>query len=398
MADNLSPENKPIPNDPNKVDKKAILETPPQGTPIPVLTPPAAPVNAAPDKKAIPETPPQSTPVPVQIPPAAPVSAAPVLQSNEAAKVSPAPATNTPPIAAPPLTAIPPKPETPALVVPESAAALPDVENPYILSGEVDRARLVAQTRLFRGYIEKNAKQFVGENIKSILDLGCGEGQITQVLARLYPTAQVVGIDRDEKAIEAAQRAAKDIPNIKFEVGDVLKELPAGPFDLVYESIVLQHVPGTPKVLNAIYNVLKPGGYLWTKDLHTSYITAIDHPAWKRLMDWLVLAADKIGAPWRIGSELPPILTAAGFTVLRSEKEVYPVGNISTEGRISMSINFGAVYNARKMISKVLPVTESDIEQAYKELIGVMLAPNGPQSEYLYINTISQRPETVNPA
>ncbi len=87
--------------------------------------------------------------------------------------------------------------------------SLPDIENPYMLSGEIDRARLVAQSRLFRGYIEKNAKNFVGENIKRILDIGCGEGQLTQVFAKLYPSAQVVGIDRDEKALIVARLAAK---------------------------------------------------------------------------------------------------------------------------------------------------------------------------------------------
>src|SRR5262249_32506342 len=116
---------------------------------------------------------------------------------------------------------------------------LPDIENPYVLSGEIDRARLVAQTRLFRSYIEKNAKQFVGEDVKSILDLGCGEGQLALVFAKLYPQAKILGIDKDEKAIEVAQRAAKGTPNVEFQVGDILQGLPSGPFDLVYESLVL---------------------------------------------------------------------------------------------------------------------------------------------------------------
>ena len=114
-------------------------------------------------------------------------------------------------------------------------------------------------------------------------------------------------------------------------------------------------------------------------------------------MDWLVNAADKIGMPWRIGSDLPPLLAAAGFTVLRTQTEVYQVGNMSVEGRICLSVNVGAVYNARKMIVKVLPISESDIEQAYREVLAAMMAPDGPKGEYHYMNTISQRPNNPLP-
>ena len=79
---------------------------------------------------------------------------------------------------------------------------------------------------------------------------------------------------------------------------------------------------------------------------------------------------------------------------LSTQTEVYPVGNMSVEGRISLSVNVGAVYNARKMIIKVLPVSESDIEQAYREVLAAMLAPDGPKGEYHYMNTIAQRPKT----
>ncbi len=277
-------------------------------------------------------------------------------------------------------------------VVTPSAAPLADVENPYILSSEVDRARLVAQTRLFRQYIEENAKRFIGENIKSVLDLGCGEGQLTLVFARLYPGARIVGIDRDEKAIEVAKRAAKGMPNVEFQVGDVQEHLPAGPFDLIYESLVLLHVAKTAQTVKLAYDALRPGGYFWSKEFHPMVRTAVNHPAYLRLMDWMNTSMARIGGHLEIATELPDVLAAAGFTNFRKEEQILPLGNMNAEARITMSVNLGAIYNARKLVSKMLQIPESEIEKNYKELVDSMMAPGGPKGEYLYINTIAQRP------
>jgi 2-polyprenyl-3-methyl-5-hydroxy-6-metoxy-1,4-benzoquinol methylase len=292
------------------------------------------------------------------------------------------------------VTTEPPKAAAPT-TVPATAQPLPDIENPYILSGEVDRARLVAQTRLFRGYIEANAKRLIGENIKSVLDIGCGEGQLTLVFAKLYPGARIVGVDRDEKAIEVARRAAKGLPNVEFEVADIQERLPAGPFDLIFESIVLMHVPNTGKVLKLVYDALKPEGYLWCKDLHASIETAVPHPAYDRLGGWMGLTMDRIGAHWRIGAEMPDILTAAGFTNLKVEREVQTLGTRTPDERITMAVNLGALYNARKLITRVLQVPEAEIEKAYKEVLDAMMAPGGPRGDYVYMHTVAQRPATT---
>ena len=269
---------------------------------------------------------------------------------------------------------------------------LPDIENPYILSGEVDRARLVAQSRLFRTYVEKDAKQLVGENLKSILDLGCGEGQFTMAFARLYPGARVLGIDRDEQAISAARSAARGMPNVEFEVGDIQEHLPAGPFDLVFESLVLLHVPKTAQTIQHVFSVLKPDGYFWSKEFHPMIRTAVNHPAYTRLMGYMDTTMSRIGGHIDIAVELPGVLAAAGFTNIRKQEKILPLGNINTEARIIMAVNLGAIYNARKLVSKMLQVPEGEIERSYKELVDSMMAPGGPKGEYLYIDTVAQRP------
>src|SRR5262249_55626604 len=155
--------------------------------------------------------------------------------------------------------------------------------------------------------------------------------------------------------------------------------LPSGPFDLVYESLVLMHIPGTPKIIKSIFDVLKPGGRLWTKDLHPNMETAVDHPAFERLSKWMGTTMDRIGAPWRIGGELAPLLTNTGFKILKTDEEIYTLGTRSAEERVTMAINLGALYNARKLMARVLQVPEIEMENAYKQIVAAMLAPGGPR-------------------
>ncbi len=172
--------------------------------------------------------------------------------------------------------------------------------------------------------------------------------------------------------------------------------MPAGPFDLVYESIVLFHVQRTRDVVKLIYEALAPGGYFWSKDMHPMIRTAIPHAAYLRLFGWVDTAMAKIGGHVDIVDELPPILTDLGFTNIRKEKEIQPIGNVSIEGRITMAVNLGALFNARKLASKFTQIPEIEFEKTYRELIEAMMAPGGPRGEYLYINTLAQRPATTN--
>ena len=59
--------------------------------------------------------------------------------------------------------------------------------------------------------------KFIPENAKSIVDVGCADGTITIVLAKLFPDIQFLGIDVDEKFIEQARKKSEGISNVKFE-------------------------------------------------------------------------------------------------------------------------------------------------------------------------------------
>ena len=93
----------------------------------------------------------------------------------------------------------------------------------------------------------------------SVVDLGCGPGNSTEVLAACYPQATVSGIDSSSDMIEAARRR---LPRVNFAVSDLLAWKDAGPFDVILANAVLQWVDDHESLLPRLVERLAPGGAL----------------------------------------------------------------------------------------------------------------------------------------
>lgn len=76
---------------------------------------------------------------------------------------------------------------------------------------------------------------------KSALDFGCGVGRMTNALAAYYP--KVVGVDISDEMIRRAEML-KQSENVGFiQVVDSPLPFPDRDMDLVYSTIVVQHIP-----------------------------------------------------------------------------------------------------------------------------------------------------------
>ncbi|GEM46078.1 methyltransferase domain-containing protein [Deinococcus cellulosilyticus] len=92
----------------------------------------------------------------------------------------------------------------------------------------------------------------------SIIDLGCGPGNLTVKLLDRFPDARVLGIDSSpEMLVKAAGLATEQV---QFAMQD-LREV-QGEHDIVFSHAVLQWLPDHPGVLQHMWNLLKPGGQL----------------------------------------------------------------------------------------------------------------------------------------
>lgn len=113
------------------------------------------------------------------------------------------------------------------------------------------------------------------------LDIGCGEGHNTRLVARR--AAGMTGVDISPRFIAAAQGAENaDRPPIRYLVGSA-QELPIGDaaFDFATSFMCLQDVPRPELALAEAWRVLKPGGFLQFEITHPCF----DTPHRRKLRD-----------------------------------------------------------------------------------------------------------------
>jgi ubiquinone/menaquinone biosynthesis C-methylase UbiE len=105
------------------------------------------------------------------------------------------------------------------------------------------------------------------------LDIGCGEGHNTRLLAR--SGARVKAIDISEVFIERAKQSEADEPlGIDYRVASAVR-LPFADqaFDFATAFMSLMDIPETDLVLKEAYRVLRPGGFLQFSITHPCYDT-----------------------------------------------------------------------------------------------------------------------------
>ena len=92
---------------------------------------------------------------------------------------------------------------------------------------------------------------------RRIIDLGCGPGNSTSVLAERWANADISGVDNSENMIATAR---KDVPGRTFVVGDIDSWSPDGPYDLVFSNAALQWVENHAHTYPRLLGFVAPGG------------------------------------------------------------------------------------------------------------------------------------------
>ena len=115
----------------------------------------------------------------------------------------------------------------------------------------------------------------------SVLDVGCGTGEITLRAKTRAGSGSVYGIDPAPEMIEVARKkAARKNLDIDFRVG-VIEALPFpdSSLDVVTSSLMMHHLPDDLKKrgLAEIYRVLKPGGRLLIADFMRPTGSLLNH-------------------------------------------------------------------------------------------------------------------------
>ena len=131
-----------------------------------------------------------------------------------------------------------------------------------------------------------------------VVDLGCGPGNLTALLAARRPAAKVLGVDSSAAKIEAAQaetaglgQADPPARRLSFVQADIRDWQPGRPVDVFTCNAVLQWVPDHVRLLTTWVDWLAPGGWLafqlpgnFDQPSHTIMREMAASPRWQPLL------------------------------------------------------------------------------------------------------------------
>jgi ubiquinone/menaquinone biosynthesis C-methylase UbiE len=173
-----------------------------------------------------------------------------------------------------------------------------------------------------------------------VLDVGCGTGVLTRVLARWPNVASVVGVDPAPALLQKARAAAADMPNVSFQEGDG-RSLPFGDamFDIVTSDSMLSHVPGPERAIEEAFRVLRAGGCLavFDGDYATTTVALVDHDPLQVCVD--AMMANSV-TDRHIMRRLTSVVATCGFEVVSFRS--FGFAEIGNDGYMLTVVDRGA--------------------------------------------------------
>jgi len=156
------------------------------------------------------------------------------------------------------------------------------------------------------------------------LDVGCGHGIRSELMAKHRPGVEVLGIDRSSELLELVN-AKTSLSNLAFQKAD-LYELPFADqsFDFIYSRLVFMHLTDPLAALNELKRVLKPGGRILIEDADRDCMLFEPVPSgfpeyWKKIQE----GQRNLGGDPNVGRRLARYLRKMQFNGVKIEIQPY---------------------------------------------------------------------------
>lgn len=128
--------------------------------------------------------------------------------------------------------------------------------------------------------------RIAGLEAKRVLDVGCGPGNSTALLAERWPGASVTGIDSSPEMLARARETRRDVAWLEMDAAGDLSGL--GVFDVVFSNAVIQWLPDHAALLPRLFSLVAPGGVLAVQapnngdsPVHMAVLGIVSGPAWR---------------------------------------------------------------------------------------------------------------------
>ncbi|MCA4131544.1 trans-aconitate 2-methyltransferase [Arthrobacter sp. M4] len=150
---------------------------------------------------------------------------------------------------------------------------------------------------------------------RGVVDLGCGPGNLTAVLAGRWPHAAVVGLDSSPEMLAKAAVQAERLSNLAFRRGDIADWVPDRDTDVVVTNAALQWVPEHRDLMRSWLRDLAPNAWFamqvpgnFDAPSHALMRGLAASARWRDLLSEVLRHDDAVGQP----SEYLDIMLDAG--------------------------------------------------------------------------------------
>lgn len=162
---------------------------------------------------------------------------------------------------------------------------------------------------------------------RRILDIGCGTGAMTYVLATAFPDAQVIGLDISPVPEDRYGR----VPNLTYVQGDVVtigesdERFAEGGFDYVFHRLLFLGMTDWEGYAAKVARLLAPGGWAEMQDYDMTIYDGEGEDVSGQWWHWTAFREDAaaMGLDMEVGRKLESLMRGAGLQAV--EKKMYDV-------------------------------------------------------------------------
>jgi ubiquinone/menaquinone biosynthesis C-methylase UbiE len=224
---------------------------------------------------------------------------------------------------------------------------------PYVIHSDEECERLELQAQLAN--IQGHLSHLPISPTDRVLDVGCGSGSMSRLIARSFRKAKVTGVDVREQYLDFARECAQkeNISNLTLRRADVFDlPFPDATFDVVWTKYLLQWLKDPKSALAELKRVTKPGGCVVSCDYVgfgiEHYPIAGDFE--RQIRDIMTALVD-----CNIGRKVAPLMISLGFHDVHVEMEADTlftvIGSIDFERRRNWEVQLRAAAPRQNQIA-----------------------------------------------
>jgi SAM-dependent methyltransferase len=227
-------------------------------------------------------------------------------------------------------------------------------ENPvYVLgTSEREHQRLIEQSQFYGELTEELLRRAGIQAGMRVLDIGCGAGDVTLLVASLVgPTGSVIGIDRTQESIQMARArtAGGKYAHVTFLEGDILEVSLDAPVDAIVGRFVLLYLANPESALQRLCRLVRPGGLVIFHEMDMTTIRSKPNIPLCQLASHVVIeTCRRGGVEVDMGSRLFATFCEAGL----------PMPNLILRARIEGRPDSPAYAYIANTLASLLPMAE----------------------------------------